>query len=310
MSAQEKPELRVWQFLDGLPGHEKQSDALVAALSCRADLDLLRISWPLEGSDSFSNLMQRGDSPDLLIGAGHSIHVPLLRAKWKYGAKAVLLMKPTLPTFLFDLVLVPKHDRLMLKHNVFRIEGALAKGSSVVACASKGIILLGGPSRHFAWQPEKLIEEIDTILKRDEDISWTIANSRRTPEVFSHLVETRLKRKILRWSDVDNDWLENELAECGFAWVTPDSISMVYEALTTRGRVGIFDMTPLGGGGKVSSSMDRLVKIGRLGRSSLGSLLQQLETFEPLQESHRCAQHIIDTWFKKSKSRYVDRTTA
>ena len=310
MSAQEKPELRVWQFLDGLPGHEKQSDALVAALSSRADLDVLRISWPLEGSDFFSNSMQGRNSPDLLIGAGHSIHVPLLRAKWKYGAKAVLLMKPTLPTFLFDLVLVPKHDRLMLKHNVFRIEGALAKGSSVVACASKGIILLGGPSRHYAWQPEKLIEEIDTILKRDEGISWSIANSRRTPEVFSHLVETQLKRKIVRWSDVDNDWLENELAECGFAWVTPDSISMVYEALTTQGRVGIFDMTPLGGGGKVSSSIDRLVKIGRLGRSSLGSLLQQLETFEPLQESHRCAQHIIDTWFKKSKSRYVDRTTA
>ena len=310
MSAQEKPELRVWQFLDGLPGHEKQSDALVAALSSRADLDVLRISWPLEGSDFFSNSMRGENSPDLLVGAGHLIHVPLLRAKWKYGAKAVLLMKPTLPTFLFDLVLVPKHDRLMLKHNVFRIEGALAKGSSVVASASKGIILLGGPSRHFAWQPEKLIEEIDTILKRDEDISWTIANSRRTPEVFCHLVETRLKRKIVHWGDVDNDWLENELAECGFAWVTPDSISMVYEALTTQGRVGIFDMTPLGGGGKVSSSIDRLVKIGRLGRSSLGSLLQQLETFEPLQESHRCAQHIIDTWFKKSKSRYVDRTTA
>ena len=310
MSAQEKPELRVWQFLDGLPGHEKQSDALVAALSSRADLDLLRISWSHEGSDFFSNSMQRGNSPDLLIGAGHSIHVPLLRAKWKYGAKAVLLMKPTLPTFLFDLVLVPEHDRLLLKHNVFRIEGALAKGSSVAASASKGIILLGGPSRHFSWQPEKLIEQIDRILKRDKDISWTIANSRRTPEIFSQLVETRLKRKIVYWRDVDNDWLENELAQCGFTWVTPDSISMVYEALTTQGRVGIFDMNPLGGGGKVSSSIDRLVKAGRLGRSSLGSLLQQLETFEPLQESHRCAQHIIDTWFKNSKSGYVNRTTA
>ena len=186
MSAQEKPELRVWQFLDGLPGHEKQSDALVAALSSRADLDVLRISWPLEGSDFFSNSMGRGNSPDLLIGAGHSIHVPLLRAKWKHGAKAVLLMKPTLPTFLFDLVLVPEHDRLMLKHNVFRIEGALAKGSSVAASTSKGIILLGGPSRHFTWQPEKLVEEIDTILKRDEDISWTIANSRRTPEMLAN----------------------------------------------------------------------------------------------------------------------------
>ena len=85
---------------------------------------------------------------------------------------------------------------------------------------------------------------------------------------------------------------------------------MVYEALTTQGRVGILDMNPLGRGGKVSSSIDRLVKAGRLGRSSLGSLLQQLETFEPLQESHRCAQHIIDTWFKNSKSGYVNRTTA
>ena len=147
-------------------------------------------------------------------------------------------------------------------------------------------------------------------MKRDKDISWTIANSRRTPEIFSQLVETRLKRKIVYWSDVDKDWLENELAQCGSTWVTPDSISMVYEALTTQGRVGIFDMNPLGGSGKISSSIDRLVKAGRLGRSSLGSLLEQLETFEPLQESHRCAQHIIDTWFKKSKSGYVNRTTA
>ena len=174
MSAQEKPELRVWQFLDGLPGHEKQSDALVAALSSRAHLDVLRIDWPLERSVFFSNSTLRRTRPDLLIGAGHSIHVPLLRTKWKYGAKAVLLMKPTLPTFLFDLVLVPEHDRLLLKHNVFRIEGALAKGSSVVASASKGIILLGGPSRHFTWQPEKLIEQIDGILKRDKDISLSL----------------------------------------------------------------------------------------------------------------------------------------
>lgn len=309
MSAQEKPELRVWQFLDGLPGHEKQSDALVAALSSRAHLDVLRIDWPLERSVFFSNSTLRGTRPDLLIGAGHSIHFPLLRTKWKYGAKAVLLMKPTLPTFLFDLVLVPEHDRLMLKHNVFRIQGALARGSDAVPSASKGIILLGGPSRHFTWQPQMLVEEIDTILKRDRDISWTIANSRRTPEIFNQLVETRLKRQIVHWSDVNNDWLENELAESGSTWVTPDSISMVYEALTTKGRVGIFDMKPLRDGGKISSSMDKLVRDGRLGRSSSGSLLQQLETCEPLQENHRCARHIIDTWFKKSKSRDVNRTT-
>ncbi len=309
MSAQEKPELRVWQFLDGLPGHEKQSDALVAALSSRAHLDVLRIDWPLERSVFFSNSTLRGTRPDLLIGAGHSIHFPLLRTKWKYGAKAVLLMKPTLPTFLFDLVLVPEHDRLMLKHNVFRIQGALARGSDAVPSASKGIILLGGPSRHFTWQPQMLVEEIDTILKRDRDISWTIANSRRTPEIFNQLVETRLQRQIVHWSDVNNDWLENELAESGSTWVTPDSISMVYEALTTKGRVGIFDMKPLRDGGKISSSMDKLVRDGRLGRSSSGSLLQQLETCEPLQENHRCARHIIDTWFKKSKSRDVNRTT-
>jgi mitochondrial fission protein ELM1 len=45
--------------------------------------------------------------------------------------------------------------------------------------------------------------------------------------------------KLIPHEQTDSGWLEQTLAEAGQVWVTEDSVSMLYEALTAGGGVGL-----------------------------------------------------------------------
>ncbi len=100
---------------DGKPGHENQSRGLAEALRRRTGatveclhLDARKSVW--SRVREAKALQPRAERPQLLIAAGHATHVPLLAAARAFGARAVVIMKPTLPLWLFDLCLVPRHD--------------------------------------------------------------------------------------------------------------------------------------------------------------------------------------------------------
>ena len=91
-------------------------------------------------------------NPDLILGAGNATHLPMLVAKLLYSVPCVVLMKPSLPTIFFDLVFVPHHDACTNFGNVRTTTGVLCPIPNVQPDANRGVILLGGNSRHFLGQ--------------------------------------------------------------------------------------------------------------------------------------------------------------
>jgi mitochondrial fission protein ELM1 len=59
-----------------------------------------------------------------------------------------------------------------------------------------------------------------------------IANSRRTPEALGKVLFERYGQRFQSWDACPQGWLVDTLAVTDSVWVTEDSVSMVYEALT------------------------------------------------------------------------------
>ncbi len=124
-------------------------------------------------------------TPDIVLGAGHRTHLSLLAARRVHRGKAVVLMRPSLPLSLFDLCLIPEHDAPPARRNVLATRGALNRiQPSATLEPSRGLLLIGGPSAHFAWDNENLYRQIAAIVAADPAIHWTLTTSRRTPAGF------------------------------------------------------------------------------------------------------------------------------
>ena len=93
----------IWRFVDGKPGHEKQSAGLLQGIESIHPIAVFEIDVrfkPFFWCQIRRKL--RGETPDLpepdlLIGAGHRTHLPLLIARIACGGRTVVLMRPTLP---------------------------------------------------------------------------------------------------------------------------------------------------------------------------------------------------------------------
>ena len=239
----------VWVFTDGKAGHENQTRGLLAALAHRHPVDARWIKVPAYAS-VLSSLMTRRflpgvglPAPDLLIGAGHRTHLPLLAARRAHGGRTIVLMKPSLPRAWFDLCVIPEHDAVA-GANVFSTRGALNPVEPGKKNARAGLILIGGPSRHHGWSENEILSQIETIIASESDVDWTLTTSRRTPSSTT----ARLRRLTLKnltvvpVAETGPGWLAERLASAAQAWVTEDSVSMVYEALTANAATGVLSV--------------------------------------------------------------------
>jgi mitochondrial fission protein ELM1 len=299
--------LVVWAVRDGKAGHENQTRGLLQALVRLHPLDVHWID-PLPLSALFMDLLLHRftpgrDLPDpvLLIGAGHGTHLPLLAARRARGGRIALLMKPTLPRAWFDLCIVPEHDQVR-GDNVLVTRGAL---NSVSASAEKdpdaGLILVGGPSRHHGWDEAALLAQIQEILSRDGDIRWTLTTSRRTPaSTLAHLgVLSAPNLKVVPFADTDRDWLPAQLARATRVWVTEDSASMLYEALTARAATGVLP-APAKGESRIARGVAALARDGMVTGFrdwQQGKALAPPAT--PFDEAARVAEWISERWLRR-----------
>ena len=150
----------VWRFLDGRTGHENQVLALSEAIARRRNCRFYDVSVnSAPNSLNCSATKTPGcwhslPAPQLLIGAGHRTHLPMLLARYRFGGKAVVLMKPTLPCHFFDACLIPHHDSVWITHaGVLRTSGVLHRVRPANGlCPRTGLMLIGGNSRHFDWE--------------------------------------------------------------------------------------------------------------------------------------------------------------
>ena len=293
----------VWAFTDGKAGHENQTRGLLAALARRRPVDARWINVPAYAS-VLSSLMTRRflpgvglPPPDLLIGAGHRTHLPLLAARRAHGGRTIVLMKPSLPRAWFDLCVIPEHDSVA-GANVFTTRGALNPVEPGKKDAHAGLILIGGPSRHHGWSENDILSQVEAIVAREKDIDWRLTTSRRTPLATTARLRALSFRNltVVPVSETGPSWLLERLTGAAQAWVTEDSVSMVYEALTANAATGVLGV-PAKRESRIARGIDALTRDGLVMRFSDWQRGKKLAApTVPFNEAARAAAWISEKW--------------
>jgi len=295
----------VWRISDGRAGHDNQSAGLVEGLQRRSEcrVHVLRAQPQLRSIASWlTGRYSPGISlepPDLIIGAGRRCHADMLAARRSYGGHCIVLMRPGLPLSWFDLCLIPEHDRPPPAANVVTTRGALNRMRPGANRPDQGLLLIGGPSRHYGWDEAGLLERVRHIIAACPDLQWTVADSPRTPQSTCRLLAASLPDANYRsFHECSPGWLADALPEAGVTWVSEDSVSMVYEALAAGCRVGVLELPRRARAGRVARGIDGL--IGGHYVTPFAQWRQDRELPPPpvrLQEADRCAAIITECYF-------------
>ncbi len=297
--------LVVWVVSDGKPGHLNQSLGLAEALARRVPARLHPVPALPRWRAAVAWLTRRlpgapADAPHLIVGAGHATHLTLLAARRAHGGRTVVLMKPSLPRRCFDLCIVPRHDGLPADARTLVSEGALNRVHPASAAdAQHGLLLIGGPSPHFDWNGDAIAVQVRSIVARAPAVRWTLATSRRTPPGFAAQLAASPNLEVVPHTATGPDWLPAQLARAATVWVTPDSASMVYEALTAGAAVGVFDL-PARPASRVARAIAGLADDGQVTRFADWCAHGRLpRAAAPLAEAARCAHWILE-WLKRN----------
>lgn len=302
--------LRVVRVLtDGRPGHENQSQGLALALARRTGARIETVKLDPTAPVWTRARLAAAPGPEpigLLVATGHRTHLPLWWAARRLRARSVVIMSPSLPLACFDLALVPRHDlppgatdtprRLLTRGALNRVPEDLPPKEN------RGLILLGGPSRHHGFDGPALSSYLSRIVASEPGLHWLIADSRRTPADFlaSFTLPTGADAENVHHATTAPGWLAGELARARLVWATADSVSMAHEAVTARAAVGILPAPPLrAGGGRPQRAIDDLIASGAaIAYHDWVAGRHPLRPGPPLHEAARAAEAILQRrWF-------------
>ncbi len=293
----------IWRISDGRAGHDTQSKGLVKALNMIKPCDCHDIELS-DGKYGILNLLfkkfttiEQLPDPDIIIGAGHNTHLPILCAKRARGGRSIVIMKPDFPASWFDFCFIPEHDKPKIADNILTTKGAInCITPSTEHMGDHGLILIGGPSKHFHWDNEYLLQQLKEILKTNTDIKWEISDSARTPEETSKALAT-IRMPNVEYKDYSitgTAWVARRLNLAANVWVSADSVSMIYEALTSGSAVGLLDV-PACGTNKLTNNLAGLVENNMAtpyNKWLLGRKLVNPPVL--LNEAKRCAEQVYE----------------
>lgn len=317
--------LSIIAYFDGRPGHEKQTLAILHALADITATEVIQKkvsvstvsfcrSWAAYLLSSLHH-PKKGEycrPVDLLIGSGSHTHIPMLLEK-----KSRTRLSPGLPYVVtcmtpdsllldkFDLCCVPMHDQPAARDNVFVTLGPpCLPGPAKRPESSRGLILVGGlDKKSHKWNSRLLVEQIDTIIHRNPSMAWTLSSSPRTPEDTCRKLEDMASSmgvlSFFRSQDTPTGWIEEQYASHGTVWVTADSISMVYEALSAGCSVGVLPVEWLREDNKFQKSLNILYEKNLVVDFERwhNSAEMVLPSAEPFNEAMRCAREICRRWW-------------
>jgi uncharacterized protein len=310
--------LSVVVYTDGRPGHEKQTQAVVAALGAMTHLSIKTCTlaptsgWHrmVQGLKAFgeqgrSSLGFEPQDIDLIIGTGSTTHLPMIALKWRCRARLVVCMSPDpLLRRWFDLCLIPRHDNPQVRKNIFATFGPpCIKVSGSRHDPQRGLILAGGiDPRSHQWDTPAFMAQIQQLQARMPEMLWTISSSPRTPadtvDRLHRFAEIHQSVTFFRADETPAGWIESAYKVHGQVWVTADSVSMVYEALTAGCRVGILPVAWKHPQNKFQKGIDDLKANGLVldyGRWQGGESWSANP--KPLNEAERCASEILRRWW-------------
>ncbi len=292
--------LVIWRLTDGKPGHMQQTLGLVQALSALTPCEVVSMdlaAQPVGWRDFLLGRFMPGVAkkrPRLIVGAGHGTHFGVLAARKSAGGLAVALMKPSLPAFMFDVVIVPEHDGLPESARVINTLGVLNPMQAGEKKPDSLLFLIGGPSKHVQWNDAAILQQIDAVVASlKPGTAWRIADSRRTPASLQSVLQQKYGERFQPFSQCPPGWLADRLVSTESVWVTEDSVSMVYEALTAGCRVGLMRLPEVNRESRVMRGVETLIAEGRVTAFSDWSRTRELRVAADFNEAARVAALLL-----------------
>ena len=301
-------------FYDDRIGHQKQTDGILNALSQLSTVDIVykkNIVPSLITSISHFFLfflcffrIRKQPNIDLIIGTGSHLHIPMLYLKRKTGAFLVCSMKPDLPfmSHFVDLAFIPVHDGIRIKENVFNTIGPpnLSQNKKQHKI-TKAMILIGGiDKKSHHWDSRQIVDSIKTIIEKTGERTWTISSSPRTPKDCIDMLEAFVKENpqidFFKAEDTRKGWIEEEYNKNSIVWITADSMSMVYEAISAGCRVGVIPVKWKRKNNKFQNSLDYLLMKKLITDYDTWLLDSEMPEIPDLNEAKRCAEEIFKKW--------------
>lgn len=247
------------------------------------------------------------------MGAGHATHGHMLAAKRAYGGQTVCMMQPSLPAELFDVCLIPEHDQYRGFSSFIETRGVInhiQPASAEKKDSNQVLIMIGGPSKHFHWDELGVIAQVYDLVRKHIDVNFILTTSRRTPASFvSAMQRVKLTNlTIIPIADTHKDWVQTTLATVSSAWVTEDSVSMVYEALTAQVAVGLISLSAKGKS-RVSRGIEKLIDRQLVTRYDPYGLYRQfMRPVLGFNEASRCSDALLAYFNRRSaRGRLVSR---
>ena len=139
------------------------------------------------------------------------------------------------------------------------------------------------------------------MLKQATDRGgWELTDSRRTPANFLERVRSELPGvTAFSHEKTPPEWVPARLQAAKEVWVTEDSVSMIYEALTSGARVGLLPTPRLASQSRVLNGIDRLIADGFLTPFPKWLENHRLAAApETLCEADRCAEIVLARLFR------------
>ena len=296
--------MQICYISDAKAGHQAQVMGLVSALSALVNVELTTLTL----SGNWLSRWQIANTalptpPDLIIGAGHSTHIPVWLMGRRYRqAKTLIVMKPSLPLSWFDFVMMPEHDaKGSLPSHVLLTQGVMNRFVNEQRHqANKVLILLGGTNQRYAFDSQKMLADIQTLIEHYQDINANVimTDSRRTPTELSNCLSKKnniADLSTFQFFPVANttpDWLNEQYQTASHVWVTADSVNMIFEAMTAGCQVGLIELPKLKTD-RVTNMVDSLIQSGKV--TTLNDFRQgkSLPNAMPINEAKRAAQWLL-----------------
>ena len=317
--------MHIYWFKDSKTGHLKQVDALLNELKkdskfLLTHVDCLDKKFSLENIESIFAEPPKTNQTVVLIGAGHGVYENILNSKkflikkFNNQAIAIAILRPSKKLKSFDMICAPQHDfdNKTLPKNVTTFIGSLAEPSYSPVDKSQAMIAIGGISKHYKFDGDVLLGQLQFILSMYQSYEFRIFNSRRTPDSINLKIEEELSKhsnaQFIDFNSMESNSFQKSLQQAALKFVTPDSVNLTYESLSTPGKTYLIQIeTPsyrrIFGSRKIRESMSKLVKSRQVGVVSLfekkgGINVSKIENpseyIEPLAEVEKLAYSIIN----------------
>ncbi len=271
--------LRCWVITDGKAGMESQCVGLAEALGLAPVIKRTRLRSPwrqlsptLLRDAPLRAFSRRADAlappwPDILIASGRQSIVPSLVVGRESGNRTfrIQIQDPTIDPGRFDLVVVPRHDRLrgpnvivtrgsLHRVNAARLDQARAHFASRLGALPhpRVAVLIGGGNGVFRMPPDLIARLADQLLALSRDgAALLVTPSRRTaPELVAILRQKLGGTTGEIWDGTGENPYFGYLAHADVILVTEDSVNMVTEATATGKPVYLIPL--IGGSAKTN----------------------------------------------------------